>query len=237
MDEKWLSYMNKRFKQLTESSELDEIFRKDFSIIGGNMPKNTKVVVDENCMRFNVPPAEPQMLPMEKRIHVANELPAWSHPAFTNVTHLNTIQTEVFHTAFHSNENMMICAPTGAGKTMVALLVMLRCIQQQFSNGKIDLDFKMIFIAPMKALAQEMVANFSKRLAPFMLNVRELTGDMQLTKSEIASTQLIVTTPEKWDVVTRKPENEIARLAKLIIIDEIHLLNDERGPVIEAIVA
>jgi antiviral helicase SLH1 len=35
---------------------------------------------------------------------------------------------------------------------------------------------------------------------------------MQLTKAEIAETQVIVTTPEKWDVVTRKPtgEGEIA---------------------------
>jgi hypothetical protein len=31
---------------------------------------------------------------------------------------------------------------------------------------------------------------------------------MQLTKSEIAETQIIVTTPEKWDVVTRKPTGE-----------------------------
>lgn len=31
---------------------------------------------------------------------------------------------------------------------------------------------------------------------------------MQMTKSEIAETQIIVTTPEKWDVVTRKPTGE-----------------------------
>ena len=36
------------------------------------------------------------------------------------------------------------------------------------------------------------------------LLVRELTGDMQLTKKEMAETQMIVTTPEKWDVITRK---------------------------------
>ena len=36
------------------------------------------------------------------------------------------------------------------------------------------------------------------------LAVRELTGDMQLTKKELAETQMIVTTPEKWDVITRK---------------------------------
>ncbi len=34
--------------------------------------------------------------------------------------------------------------------------------------------------------------------------VRELTGDMQLSKRELAETQMIVTTPEKWDVITRK---------------------------------
>lgn len=33
-------------------------------------------------------------------------------------------------------------------------------------------------------------------------------GDMQLTKKEIEETQIIVTTPEKWDVVTRKPTGE-----------------------------
>lgn len=34
--------------------------------------------------------------------------------------------------------------------------------------------------------------------------VRELTGDMSLTKSEIEETQVIVVTPEKWDIITRK---------------------------------
>lgn len=34
--------------------------------------------------------------------------------------------------------------------------------------------------------------------------MRELTGDMQLSKKELAETQMIVTTPEKWDVITRK---------------------------------
>ena len=56
----------------------------------------------------------------------------------------------------------------------------------------------------MKALAAEMAENFGKRLAPLGLLVRELTGDMQLTKTEIMATQMLITTPEKWDVITRK---------------------------------
>lgn len=62
--------------------------------------------------------------------------------------------------------------------------------------------------APMKALAAEIVRKFAKRLQWLAIRVRELTGDMQLTKAEIAETQVIVTTPEKWDVVTRKPTGE-----------------------------
>jgi hypothetical protein len=49
---------------------------------------------------------------------------------------------------------------------------------------------------------------------------------------------MIVTTPEKWDVITRKGgEVSVAASVRLLIIDEVHLLNDERGPVIETLVA
>ena len=76
----------------------------------------------------------------------------------------------------------------------------------------------------MKALAAEIVRKLGKRLKWLSIRVRELTGmspyglsntctehsagDMQLTKQEINETQIIVTTPEKWDVVTRKPTGE-----------------------------
>lgn len=68
--------------------------------------------------------------------------------------------------------------------------------------------------------------------------MRELTGDIHLTKSQIEETQVIVTTPEKWDIITRKSgDRAYLELVKLIIIDEIHLLHDLRGPVLEALVA
>lgn len=44
----------------------------------------------------------------------------------------------------------------------------------------------------------------ARRLSALGIAVRELTGDMQLSKKELAETQMIVTTPEKWDVITRK---------------------------------
>ena len=49
---------------------------------------------------------------------------------------------------------------------------------------------QIVYVAPMKALAAEMVRTFGKRLAPLGISVRELTGDMQLTKTEILTTQV-----------------------------------------------
>ena len=83
-----------------------------------------------------------------------------------------------------------------------------------------------------------MTAGFGKRLEPLGITVRELTGYMSLTKTEIANTQMLVTTPEKWDVVTRKPGDVgLMALVRLLIIDEVHLLHGDRSPVVEALVA
>jgi activating signal cointegrator complex subunit 3 len=159
---------------------------------------------------------------------------------FPGTKSLNTIQSAIFDSAYYTNENLLISAPTGAGKTNVAMLTVLREINNNIDAGVIRRDqFKIIYVAPMKALAAEVVRNFGQRLAPLGVVVRELTGDMQMTKHEIQNTQMIVTTPEKWDVVTRKSTGDIAlsQLVRLLIIDEIHLLHEERGSVLECLVA
>ena len=47
----------------------------------------------------------------------------------------------------------------------------------------------------------------------------ELTGDHQLNKEQIAATQVIVCTPEKWDIITRKSgERTYTQLVSLVII-------------------
>lgn len=61
----------------------------------------------------------------------------------------------------------------GAGKTNVALLTVLHEIGKHLNDdGTVKVDeFKCIYIAPMKSLVQEMVGNFTKRLAPFGITV------------------------------------------------------------------
>ncbi|XP_054637611.1 activating signal cointegrator 1 complex subunit 3 isoform X1 [Dunckerocampus dactyliophorus] len=188
-----------------------------------------------------IPPNEPLPIGFEEKPIYISELDEIGQLVFKGMKRLNRIQSLVFETAYNTNENLLICAPTGAGKTNIAMLTVLHEIRQHLQPGgviKKD-EFKIVYVAPMKALAAEMTNYFSKRLEPLGITVKELTGDMQLTKGEILRTQMLVTTPEKWDVVTRKSVGDVAlsQIVRLLILDEVHLLHEDRGPVLESLVA
>lgn len=215
---------------------------------GNHLMTNPKVRLPEGSTKrtfkgyeeIHVPPPKKRNEPDDALIPITN-MPEWARSPFSTAKSLNKIQSKCFPCAFEDDGNMLVCAPTGSGKTNVAMLTILRELgkNRDPSTGEIDLDaFKIVYIAPLKALVQEQVGNFGKRLETYGIRVSELTGDRQLTKQQIAETQIIVTTPEKWDVITRKATDlSYTNLVRLIIIDEIHLLHDERGPVLESIVA
>uniref|UniRef100_A0A8C7TG87 U5 small nuclear ribonucleoprotein 200 kDa helicase n=1 Tax=Oncorhynchus mykiss TaxID=8022 RepID=A0A8C7TG87_ONCMY len=188
----------------------------------------------------HVPALKPKPFADDEVLVTIEKLPKYAQAGFEGFKTLNRIQSKLFKTAMETDENLLVCAPTGAGKTNVALMAMLREIGKHINlDGTINLDdFKIIYVAPMRSLVQEMVGSFSKRLASYGITVSELTGDHQLCKEEINATQVIVCTPEKWDIITRKGgERTYTQLVRLIIIDEIHLLHDDRGPVLESLVA
>ena len=215
---------------------------------GNHLMTNPKVILPQGSTKrtfkgyeeIHVPVPKAKRDPGERNIPTT-DLPDWARQGFGSAKELNRIQSRCYPSAFQDDGNMLICAPTGSGKTNVAMLTMLREIGKHRNpeTGEIMLDdFKIIYIAPLKALVQEQVGNFGKRLQTYGITVSELTGDRQLTKQQIADTQVIVTTPEKWDVITRKAtDSSYTRLVRLIIIDEIHLLHDDRGPVLESIVS
>ena len=53
---------------------------------------------------------------------------------------LNRIQSIVFDTAYFTSENLLISAPTGAGKTNIAMLTVLREIKNNIEAGVIRRD-------------------------------------------------------------------------------------------------
>jgi pre-mRNA-splicing helicase BRR2 len=219
---------------------------------GGHTMSNKRVELPPKSWRaqkkgyeeVHVPPLKPKPMESNEREIPISELPEWARPAFKGMQKLNRVQSRLYPTAMFSADNMLLCAPTGAGKTNVAMLSIMHEVglhrKSEEEGGGIDLNsFKIVYVAPMKALVQEVVANLSQRLTPtYGIQVRELSGDVSLSKQEVAETQIIVTTPEKWDVITRKTgDRAYTQLVRLVILDEVHLLHDERGPVLEALVA
>ncbi|KAE8223116.1 hypothetical protein CF319_g3803 [Tilletia indica] len=215
---------------------------------GGHLNTNAKVKLPEGSFKrtkkgyeeIHIPAPVKAQIPQSELVPIT-DLPPWAQPAFGGTARLNPIQSKCYPVAFGTDDPMLLCAPTGAGKTNVAMLTMLNEIGKwrNEASGEIDLTaFKIVYVAPMKALVAEQAGNFRSRLEQFGITVNELTGDSQLTKEQIADTQVIVTTPEKWDVISRKSsDSSYTNLVRLIIIDEIHLLHDDRGPVLEALVA
>ncbi|KAF3840310.1 hypothetical protein F7725_019027 [Dissostichus mawsoni] len=160
-----------------------------------------KMMLPEGIRRDNtkmyeeveIPPNDPMPIGFEEKPVFISELDEIAQLVFKGMKRLNRIQSLVFETAYNTNENLLICAPTGAGKTNIAMLTVLHVINQHLQPGgviKKD-EFKIVYVAPMKALAAEMTNYFGKRLEPLGIT-------------------MLVTTPEKWDVVTRKSVGDVA---------------------------
>ena len=214
------------------------------------LPEGSKKTEHEKYEEYYIPAAKVGTLGAGRRLVEIAELDGLCKRTFKGYESLNRMQSLVYPVAYKTSENMLICAPTGAGKTDAAMLTILSTIAHNISPSPAENpeatdfavdtgDFKIIYVAPMKALAAEITEKLGKRLAWLGINVREFTGDMHLTKKEIVQTQIIVTTPEKWDVVTRKStgDTELVQKVRLLIIDEVHMLHDERGAVLESLVA
>ena len=180
-------------------------------------------------------------------------------------THFNPIQTQVFHTLYHTDKNVLLGAPTGSGKTICSELAIFRAFNEHPGE-------KIVYIAPLKALVKERVKDWRsglcKRLGKKLV---ELTGDFTpdlqvrtgwegnvsisqpgsigltnspsvfhflLRSQSLLAADLIISTPEKWDGVSRSwSSRSYVKSVCLVVFDEIHLLGGDRGPIIEVIVS
>jgi len=154
----------------------------------------------------HVPALKPKPLAEGEELVKISDMPHWAQSAFSGMKQLNRVQSKVYEIALFTPENLLLCALTGAGKTNVAMLTILQQIAlNRGADGSVDLSkFKVVYVAPMKALVAEMVGNLSNRLQSYGISVKELTGDQSMSRQQIEETQIIVTTLEKWDIITRK---------------------------------
>ncbi len=139
---------------------------------------------------------------------------------------LRPAQKKAIDAGLLEGKSILVCTPTGSGKTFVAELAALTSIY-----GHIG---KAIYIVPLKALASEKYKAFKARYPDVKIALS--IGDTDASDTYLASYDLIVVTAEKLDSLIRHQTPWI-RDVKVVIIDEIHLLNDaSRGPTLEILI-
>ncbi|XP_070342920.1 probable ATP-dependent DNA helicase HFM1 isoform X4 [Equus asinus] len=170
-------------------------------------------------------------------LKAVTEIPAKFRSIFKEFPYFNYIQSKAFDDLLYTDRNFVICAPTGSGKTVVFELAITRLLMEvplPWSNIKI------VYMAPIKALCSQRFDDWKEKFGPIGLNCKELTGDTVMDDLfEIQHAHIIMTTPEKWDSMTRKwRDNSLVQLVRLFLIDEVHIVKDEnRGPTLEVVVS
>lgn len=147
----------------------------------------------------------------------------------------NAVQSACFESIYESHDNCVFSSPTGSGKTVLFEIAICRMLRD-WQNG----TFKIVYMAPTKSLCSERAHDWKAKFESLDLKCEEMTGDSDITSLQhVQRADIIVTTPEKWDSMTRKwkDHEKLVRLIKLLLIDEVHILNKDRGAALEVVVS
>ena len=147
----------------------------------------------------------------------------------------NAVQSKCFRAVYDTNDNVVVSAPTGSGKTAILELAICKLALDRGQE-----NFKIVYLAPTKALCSERARDWEKKFSHLSLKCLELTSDTsQAEVRRVGEASIIVTTPEKWDSITRKwhDHKRLVDYIGLFLIDEVHILKDIRGATLEAVVS
>lgn len=143
---------------------------------------------------------------------------------------LNPAQTQAVPQVLDSDDNLLVVAPTGAGKTVIGMTAALRAILGQRR--------KAAWLVPQRSLTDELDRdlNLWRRQG---LRIERLSGEHRLDLARIRDADLWVATTEKFESICRTASlRDALEEVGALIVDEVHLLGDPaRGPVLEGVLA
>ncbi|KAF3851096.1 hypothetical protein F7725_012868 [Dissostichus mawsoni] len=129
----------------------------------------------------------------------------------------------VFNAVYNSDDNVFVGAPTGSGKTICAEFAILRMLLH-------NAEGRCVYITPMEALAEQKFQDILNK------KVVLLTGETSTDLKLLGKGDIIVSTPDKWDILSRRwKQRKNVQNVSLFIVDETHLIGGENGPVLEVI--
>ncbi|NWT60421.1 HFM1 helicase, partial [Erythrocercus mccallii] len=170
-------------------------------------------------------------------LRAVTEIPTQFRSIFKEFPYFNYAQSKALDDLLYTDRNFVICAPTGSGKTVMFELAITRLLMEAPLPW---LNIKIVYMAPIKALCSQRFDDWKEKFGPIGLTCKELTGDTLMDDLfEIHHADIIITTPEKWDSMTRRwRDNSIVQLVRLFLIDEVHVIKDEsRGATLEVVVS
>ncbi|CAN9084063.1 unnamed protein product [Alternaria alternata] len=147
----------------------------------------------------------------------------------------NAVQSKCFERVFNTDDNFVLASPTGSGKTVILELAVCRAVATNATG-----QYKVVYQAPAKALCSERQRDWEAKFNQLGLKCAQLTGDSDAGDlRNVQSANIIITTPEKWDSMTRrwKDHEKLMRLIRVFLIDEVHILREDRGATLEAVVS
>jgi helicase len=145
----------------------------------------------------------------------------------TGVKELYPPQELAVKAGIMKGESVILSTPTASGKTLAAELAMIK---------KLEEKSKVVYVVPLKALAYEKYMEFRKyeKLGfRVMLEIGDLDSGKYAHKPQF---DVMVATAEKCDSILRSKPDWFAGVG-LLVLDEIHLIASDRGPVYEVIAA
>jgi len=141
---------------------------------------------------------------------------------------LSEFQKKVINEFFMTDRNLLISAPTGVGKSFLAMYIAM--------NTK----YRILYTVPLRALALQLNDDYHNKVAPLLHGYADslaLTSEVYESDPENIIERVIFTTYEKADAVLRR-YYMWAKRSELLIIDEVHNIGDkERGKAIENLIA
>lgn len=142
------------------------------------------------------------------------------------IKELRPSQKKAINAGLFDGNNILVCTPTASGKTLVAEMAILQTVFEKQKKG--------VYVVPLRALATEKYKEFSKKYPQCKVTVT--SGDMDSDDRYLAEYDIIITTSEKLDSLLRHHTPWLEMIG-VLVIDEIHLLNDmNRGPTLEILI-
>lgn len=129
---------------------------------------------------------------------------------------------------------LVVQMPTSAGKSLLAKLYIMQM-------KSVYADAKIAYLVPTRALVNQVKRDLKSELSKFGFNIDIAIPFMDIDEIEeellLKNTDIIVTTPEKFDIMQRAKHPFIDKL-KLVIVDEAHNIQSSgRGAKLELLLA